>query len=358
VRAVVLEDYNEPLVVRDVEPLPLGPSDVRVEVRACGVCHSDLSAARGQYAFPLPLVLGHEGSGVVTEVGSSLTAFRVGERVIGSWVAHCGRCFQCLSGRSHLCEAQPVIGARPRVRLNGDELTAMSGLGAMAELMTVDESSLVKVDTDLPDDQLALVGCAVTTGIGAALWTARVQPGSSVAIFGAGGVGLCTVLGAAIAGAAEIIVVDPYPLKREAALSHGATRSVSPADGDPVEQIRACTAGRGADYTFEAIGLPATMRQAFDAACNGGIVTYIGALAADLELPLPANALRAQGKQIRGSNYGSAQVRRDMPLLVRLAETGRLNLAGMVSRRVPLDQVNQAIAAIDQGQVIRSVLIP
>jgi S-(hydroxymethyl)glutathione dehydrogenase/alcohol dehydrogenase len=253
---------------------------------------------------------------------------------------------------------QSVLGARPRVTRGDQELIAMTGLGTMAEQMTVNQANLVRVETDLPDEHLALIGCGVTTGAGAAMWTARVEPGTSVAIFGCGGVGLSALQGAYIAGAAQIFAVDPFPAKRAAAMQLGATHVVDPNDGDAVEQVKALTGGRGAEYTFEVVGLLETMRQTYDAAAMGGTVTYVGALRSDVELSLPANGLHADAKRVLGSVYGSAQVRRDMPRLVALAEAGRLNLGAMVTRRVGLDDVNDALAAIDAGETIRSVLIP
>jgi S-(hydroxymethyl)glutathione dehydrogenase/alcohol dehydrogenase len=357
-KAVILEQYNKPLVVDDVEILPLASHDVLVEIGASGVCHSDLSASRGQYPFTLPIVLGHEGAGIVTDVGSDVSTLKRGDRVIASWVSFCGRCYQCVRGRGHLCETSGSLATIPHVRRNGKEFYAMTGLGTMAETMTVNEASLIRIETELPDEQLALLGCGVTTGVGAALWTARVEPGTSVAIFGCGGVGLSAVQGASIAGASQIIVVDPLPMKRDAALSFGATDAVDPAAGDPVEQIRSLTGGRGVEYSFEVVGLLQTMRQAFDAACMGGTVTFVGGLRQDVDIALPANALHAQAKRILGSVYGSAQVRRHIPRLVALAEAGRLDLGGMVTRRVTLDDVNDAIDAIEAGEVIRSVLVP
>jgi S-(hydroxymethyl)glutathione dehydrogenase / alcohol dehydrogenase len=353
-----MEAVNQPLVISDVQPLALNPNDVRVETGASGVCHSDVSYLRGRRPLVTPIVLGHEGAGRVIEVGSAVVGFRRGDRVVASWASFCGHCYQCLHGRGHLCETQASLALLPRVTRDGEQLPAMTGLGSMAEVMTVDEAKLVKVETDLPDEQLALIGCAVTTGVGAALWTARVESGSSVAVFGCGGVGQATVQGASIAGAGRIIAVDPSPHKRDEAMRHGATDVVDPTDGDPVERIRELAAGRGAEYTFEVAGLVETMRQSFEAACNGGTVTFVGAPSSGQELRLPADALRSQGKRILGSQYGSAQIRRDMPRLVTLAETGRLDIAGMVSRRLPLADVNAAIAAIEAGEVIRSVLDP
>lgn len=211
----------------------------------------------------------------------------------------------------------------------------MTGVGSMAELMTVHETKVVRVDTDLPDEQLALVGCAVTTGVGAALWTAGVKAGSTVAIFGCGGVGQAAIQGAHLASAARIIAIDPVPLKREAALRLGATEAVDPLSADAVEQVRELTGGRGAEYTFDVAGRVDTMRQAFEAACLGGTVTFVGGPQSGLELALPANLMRSQGKRILGSHYGSAQIHRDMPRLVKLAEVGRLDIADMVSLNAP-----------------------
>lgn len=357
-RAVILEEVNQPLVIDEVEPLVLEAHDVRVQTGASGVCHSDLNYVRGLHGLTLPIVLGHEGAGRVLEVGSEVTGLRPGDRVVTAWASFCGECFQCVRGRGHLCEAQPGLAGLPRVSRGDRTLPAMTGVGSMAELMTVNQANLIKVETDLPDEQLALIGCGVTTGVGAALWTAQVEPGTSVAVLGCGGVGQALIQGAAIAGAARIIAVDPFALKRDEGARHGATDLIDPAEGDPVEQIRSLTGGRGAEYTFEAVGLVTTMRQAFDAACRGGTVTFVGAPPADLELPLPANALRAEAKRILGSHYGSAQIRRDMPRLVALAESGRLDVASMVTRRMALSEVNAAIAAIESGEVIRSVLLP
>jgi len=354
----MISTFDAPPAIVDVEAMAPGEADVVVRVDAAGVCHSDLSAARGQYPFALPMVLGHEGTGVVEAIGARVTEFGVGDRVIASWVPSCGRCFQCVRSRTHLCERQPEVTRVPRVRWEGAEATAMSGLGTMAEFMTVDEANLVKVETSLPAEHLVLIGCTVTTGVGAALWTAGVTPGSTVAIFGCGGVGLSIVQGAAIAAAAEIVAVDPVELKRKAAQRYGATATIDASAGSAVEQILELTSGHGAEFTFEAVGRTATMRDAFDAACRGGVVTFVGALPASAELALPANEVRASGKEIRGSTYGSAQVRRDMPRLVALAEAGRLNLGTMVSRLLPLDGIGPAFESMESGEAIRSILDP
>jgi S-(hydroxymethyl)glutathione dehydrogenase/alcohol dehydrogenase len=357
-RAVILEAFNEPLQVREVEPKPPQGRQVVVKIGASGVCHSDLSMARGQYPMRLPLVAGHEGAGVVVEVGPAVRRVKPGDRVVASFVPACGECWQCSRGSSFLCELPDEEVAFGRGSVAGHDLPVQRLLGTMAEAMTVHEDYLVKVQTDLPDEQLALIGCGVTTGLGASLWTARVKPGSKVAVFGAGGVGIAAIQGACIAGAAEIIAVDPAPAKKQMASAFGATHFVDPTDGDPVEQIRALTGGRGVDYAIEVVGVVEVMRQAYAAARRGGVVVYVGALKADATLNLPANDLHYSAKTIIGCSNGSAQVRSDFAKIISLVETGRLDLGGMVSRRYPLEGINDAYDAMMAGEVVRSVLVP
>src|SRR5881397_240994 len=251
-KAAMCLEQDQPLAVEDVTPLDPGPDDVIVRITASGVCHSDLSVINGT----LPagkVVLGHEGTGVVEKVGADVTRLAVGDRVIGSFIPACGVCWYCLHGQSNLCAETYSVMFMPRVRrANGEELQAMTGLGTFAEMMTVSHHSVVKVESDLPDEQLALIGCGVTTGVGAALNTAAVAPGSTVAVFGCGGVGQSVVQGARIAGAARIVAVDPVELKRTSALRLGATDALDPTEGDAVEQIRSLTGGHGVDYAFDA----------------------------------------------------------------------------------------------------------
>ena len=233
----------------------------------------------------------------------------------------------------------------------------MTGLGTFSDVMTIDERSVVKVDTDLPVEQLALIGCGVTTGVGAALNTARVEPGSTVAVVGCGGVGTAVIQGARIAGAARIIAVDPIELKRKTAEQLGATDLVDPSQGDPVAQVQALTSGRGADYAFEVIGLPETIIQAFSMARPGGTAVIVGMPRMDATVTFPAWQLFGGEKRLLGCVYGSAQVKRDFHRFIALAETGRLDLGAMVSRRISLDEVNDAFKAMEAGEVIRSVIV-
>src|SRR5437016_4888284 len=357
-RAAVFVGQEQPLVVEDVTPIALGPRDVTVRIAASGVCHSDVSIIHGYVPLPPPCVLGHEGAGTVEEVGPEVTRVRPGDRVVATFVPNCGRCWFCVHGKPNLCERSFETTMAPRgTRPDGTPFTAFSGLGTFADAMTVGEESVIKVDTDLPDEQLALIGCGVTTGVGAALNTARIEPGSSVAVIGCGGVGQAVIQGARIAGAGRIFAVDPVELKRKTAEQLGATDLVDPAAGDPVGQVKAATGGRGADYAFEVIGLPDTILQAYNTARRGGTVVIVGMPRIEHTVTFPAIQLFAESKKMLGCFYGSAQVRRDFPRFIDLVETGRLDIGSMVSRRIKLDQVNEAFAAMQAGEVIRSVIV-
>ena len=322
------------------------------------MCHSDLSMWHGWVRIPLPIVLGHEGAGTVESVGPEVTRVKPGDRVIASFVPACGDCFWCLHDQSNLCQMSGQIAGLPKWhRHDGSTLPTMTGLGTFAEAMTVHEASLVRVETDLPAEQLALIGCGVTTGVGAALNTARVLPGSSVAVIGCGGVGQSVLQGARIAGAGRLIAVDPVAMKRKTSEALGATDLVDPADGDPVAQVKELTGGRGADYAFEVIGLPETVQQAYRMARRGGTVVVVGMPRQDSEVTFRGFPLFSDEKKILGCMYGSAQVRRDFPRFVELVETGRLDIGTMVTRRISLDGIDEAFRAMAAGEVIRSVIV-
>jgi len=358
VRAAVYVGVDAPMTVEDVTPMAPGPTEVVVQVAGSGVCHTDVAILHGGLPWPPPSILGHEASGVVIEVGSAVTRVKVGDRVVGVGIPACGDCFYCVRGQAHLCEQTFTMSLAPRAhRADGSPVTTFTGLGAFAELMTVDQIKVVPVQTDLPDDQLALIGCAVTTGVGAALNTARVTPGATVTVVGCGGVGQCVVQGARIAGASRIVAVDPVALKRDAAAAQGATDLVDPAEGDPVDQIRDLTEGRGTDFSFEVVGTPATVATAYRSARRGGVVTVVGMPSMEDTLTLPLPELFLDAKEMRYCISGGAQVRRDVPRLVALAETGRLDLASMVSQHIALSDINDAVVAMEAGKVVRSVIV-
>jgi S-(hydroxymethyl)glutathione dehydrogenase / alcohol dehydrogenase len=241
-------------------------------------------------------------------------------------------------------------------RGDGTEYTTMTGLGTFAEAMTCDQSSIVKIDTSVTDDQLALIGCGVTTGVGAALNTAQVHPGATVAVIGCGGVGQAVIQGSRIAGASRIIAVDPVEMKRKTAEQAGATDFVDPNEGDPVAQVQQLTSGRGVDYAFEVIGLPETTLQAFNMIRKGGTAVMVGMTRAEATVTLSTFDLFFNEKTLKGCKYGSGQVRRDFQRFADLIETGRLDTGSMVSRTIKLDEVNEAFRAMEAGEVIRSVI--
>lgn len=357
-RVAVAYEAEKPLVVEDLDQPAVGPRDVLVRIAASGICHTDLHVINGHSPLPLPIVPGHEACGVVEEVGSEVRRVKVGQRVLAAVSPACGTCWWCVNGMSNHCELGGPVKAAPRFKLaDGRTAAAVCGCGTFAEAMVVDEASVVPTDTDLADEELALLGCGVTTGLGAALITAGVTPGSSVAVIGCGGVGQSVIQGARISGAATIIGIDLVPARREASLRVGATHVVDPAEADPVEQVRALTEGRGVDFSFEVVGLPNLMVQAFDMARKQGAVTLVGMPSTSATLTLPAISAIFSGKRLAGSVVGGAQILRDMPRFIRLAETGRLDLGGMVSNRIRLDDINEGIALLDRAEGTRTVII-
>jgi S-(hydroxymethyl)glutathione dehydrogenase/alcohol dehydrogenase len=357
VRAAIFVGQDQPPSIEDVTPLDPGPGDVVVRIGASGVCHSDLSVLNGTLPVPPPVVLGHEGAGTVEWVGSEVTRVHPGDRVIASLTPVCGSCWHCTRGESHLCEAGSALGAVTRVhRHDGSTAHALSGLGTFADVMTSSQFALVPVHTDLPDEQLALIGCGVTTGVGAALNTAQVHPGATVAVIGCGGVGTAVVQGARIAGAARIIVLDPVEEKRKAALGFGATEALDPAAGDPVAQVKDLTDGRGVDFAFEVVGSEALVKQAVDMTRRGGTTVLVGVPRFDAVLPLPVFPMILADRTVKGSYYGSAQALRDFPRFIGLIESGRLDLGSMVSQHLPLDRLEEAFETMRTGTAIRSVV--
>ena len=356
-RAAMFTETGGALSIENVEPTPPGPRDVVVQLGASGVCHSDLSLKNGYVPIMPGTILGHEGAGTVLEVGSEVTKVKAGDHIVAAFIPACGQCWFCLHDESHLCDNEMnVMMAMRGNRPDGSQYMAMTGLGTFAEAMTCNEQSIVKVDTSVPDEQLALIGCGVTTGVGAALNTAGVTPGSTVAVIGCGGVGQSVIQGARIAGAGRIIAVDPIELKRKTAEQLGATDFVDPSQGDPVEQVKQLTSGRGVDSAFEVIGLPETTLQAYNMVRKGGTAVMVGMTRAEAQVTLPTFDLFFNEKTLKGCKYGSGQVRRDFQRFADLIETGRLDTSSMVSRTIGLDQVNDAFDAMEKGEVIRSVI--
>ncbi|OAA26913.1 S-(hydroxymethyl)glutathione dehydrogenase / alcohol dehydrogenase [Frankia sp. EI5c] len=357
-RVAVAYEAEKPLVLVDVEQPAVGPRDVLVRISASGICHTDLTVINGLSPLPLPIVPGHEACGVVEEVGAEVRRVKVGDRVLAVVSPACGSCWWCVNGMSNHCELGGPVKKTLRYELpDGRRAPAVCGCGTFGEAMVVDEASVIAVQTDLADEELALLGCGVTTGLGAALITGGVTPGSSVAVIGCGGVGQSVVQGARIAGAATIIAIDLVAERREASLRVGATHVIDPAEGDPVAQVRDLTSGRGVDFSFEVVGLPALMVQAFDMARAEGAVTLVGMPATGATLTLPAISAIFSGKRLAGSAVGGAQILRDIPKFIRLAESGRFDLGGMVSKRIGLEEINEGIELLNRAEGIRTVIV-
>ncbi len=357
-KAAVFREVNKPMEVEEVQVSKPGPREVLVRTAAAGVCHSDLHFFNGTYPGQLPIVLGHEAAGVVEQVGSAVTYVKPGDHVITCLSVFCGTCEYCLTGHMSLCQ-EPALrrgkDEQPRLAKAGAKLNQFANLGSFAEFMLVHEHAIAKIRNDMPLDRAALIGCAVTTGIGAVIHTAKVEPGSSVVVIGAGGVGLSCINGAAIAGAGRVIAVDMVPSKLELARKFGATDVVNPKDGDPVAAVAEITGG-GAHYTFEAIGLKATAEQAFAMLRRGGTATIIGMIPPGQMVAIHGPELLWE-KKLQGSFMGSNRFRVDMPRFVDFYLQGKLHLDDMISRRIGLKDVNDAFKQIESGEVARSVIV-
>ena len=363
-RAAVLRELNEPLTVEEVELQTPGPGEVELSLAAAGVCHSDWNVVTGATTNPLPAVLGHEGAGVVTAVGPGVETIAEGDHVILSWLPACGRCFYCTQGRPVLCDvamADMFRGTLPggalRLSQNGTPLYHYSYLSAFAERCVVPEGCCVRVRDDAPLEIAALVGCAVMTGYGAAVLRAEVGPGSVVAVFGAGGVGLSAVMGARLAGADAVVAIDPVEFKRQTALAVGATHALDPSADDVPAALRDLTQNRGADVALDTAGVPGVVAQGYMTVRRGGTVVAVGLPPEGLTADLPAPDLPRTEKVVTGSFYGSCNPPVDMPKVIDLYMEGRLPLDRLVTKTYPLDEINEAFAAMNAGEVARAVIV-
>ncbi|MEX0782052.1 MAG: Zn-dependent alcohol dehydrogenase [Dehalococcoidia bacterium] len=357
-KAAVFHEAHQPLTIEDIEIDKPMAHEVVVKTVATGVCHSDLHFVDGFYPIPTPVILGHEVAGVIEAVGEQVTYVKPGDHVICCLSLFCGHCDMCLTGRPNLCRNPELRRRRedpPKLTWNGSPVGQMANLGSYAEKMLVHENAVVKMRHDMPFAQAALIGCGVTTGVGAVLNTAKIEPGSSVAVFGCGGVGLSAIQGARIGGARMIIAVDTVESKLATAKELGATHIVDASSHDPVEAIKDITGG-GAEYTFEAIGLKKAAEQAYEALAAGGTATVIGMIPVGQKVEIDGPSLLSE-KKLQGSSMGSNRFRRDMPRYIDFYMQGRLRLDEMVSRTGKLEDVNEAFRAMKAGEVARTVLI-
>ena len=357
IKGAVLYRYRESVAVEDMELGDPGTGQVLVEMKASGVCHTDWHVVKGDWPdVPPPVILGHEGAGIVRAIGAGVTNVAEGDHVILSWLPSCGLCEACQTGRPNVCYREPPSPATARVRESGLDVPFLYGLGTMCSHSIVSEMAAVPIDKSMPFPQASLIGCGVTTGVGAAINTARVEPGSTVAVFGAGGVGLSVIQGAAISGATTIIAVDLLDGKLELAGEFGATHTVNAGQCDPVAAIRDLTGGLGVHYAFEAIGQVAEpFVQAVHATRNRGTTVWVGHAPLDTPVTLDAQDLMWE-KTVIGSMYGSARPHIDFPRMVALYQAGKLKLDDLITRSFPLDEVNESLRVLAEGKVARSVL--
>jgi Zn-dependent alcohol dehydrogenase len=355
-KAAVLWERRTPLSIEEVELADPQPGEARVRILASGVCHSDLHHInRDSTRSAVPLVLGHEAAGVVEAVGAGVTRVQPGDRVISAFGVRCGECFFCVRNEPFLCATPP--SAHVRLRRGDRALHPFLNVGSFAEYANLDARNLVPIPDAMPADAAALLACGVATGIGAVISTAGVEPGASVAVIGAGGVGLNVVQGAALAGAARIIAVDLLDHKLELARGFGATHVVNARREDPVARVRQLTGGWGADYAFEVIGDARTVRQAYDAVRKGGAAVVVGAAPEEAEVAISPIDMMRTGRRILGCTYGSVRPHHDFPRYIELYQSGRIKLDELISRRFALDEINAAFAALAAGEVARGVVV-
>ena len=363
IQAAIFYEPHTPFSVETLDLEPPRAGEVLVKIAAVGVCHSDWHLMTGATKHPVPVVPGHEGAGVVEAVGPGVTRVKVGDHVALNWAPNCGECFYCLNDRPSLCSAYvgPVwagtmMDGTTRLSKNGQPVYHFSALAAFAEYTVVPQECCVPLSREVPFPVAALIGCAVTTGVGAVLNTAKVRPGSSVAVFGAGGVGLSIIMGAQLAGAGRIVAVDRAEAKLDMARSFGATDALI-GGPDTNDAIRALTEGRGADYVFEAIGIPAVQEQCLDAARPGGVIVLAGISPMGSATNLPGAIITRQEKTVTGSYYGTANTARDFPLYADLYLKGKLDLGRLVSKTYRLEQINEAYADMLSGASARGVIV-
>ena len=362
-RAAVLNRIGEPLAIEELDMADLAPGDVLVRIHASGLCHTDLEVIQGSIAYPLPIVLGHEGAGVVEAVGGEVTLVKPGDHVVCSWNPHCGQCFYCEQDLPILCEPltryQPkglLLDGRSRLSRRGSPVHHFSVVSSHAQYCVVPESGAIAVPNEIPFDRACLIGCGVMTGVGAATRKVPVQPGASVLVIGCGAVGLNAIQGARLAGAGLIVAADVSDDKLDRAKSFGAHTRVDAAAPDVLQQLRGMTQGRGPDYVFEAAGNEKGFRLAMEAVRPGGFVVFLGKVNVNQEVSFRWGSLMGEKRIVR-SSYGGGHPRRDFPWLARLYLEGKLMLDELITHRIALEDINAGFDRIQRGATVREVIV-
>ena len=359
--AAVLYEVRKPLVVEDVEVLEPGPGEVRVRWAANGVCHSDLHVVTGDYPHPLPVVLGHEAAGVVEQIGAGVQTVQAGDHVCSSYIPSCGRCDYCIGGQPTMCALRDkprwfMLDGTARFRRGGQSLHHFLQVSGYATHSVLPEESVIPIRKDAPLDVVCLVSCGVLAGAGPVFNRAKVPPGASVAVWGCGGVGLNTIQAARLVGAGKIIAVDVMPQKLAWAEEFGATHVVDASKEDPVARVHAISGMGGVDYSFEVVGTQKTIEQALLATHRGGTCVVVGVSPAGTRISVDPSLLLQQ-RVLTGSSFGAGHQRTDVPMLIDLYMTGKYKLDELITRRVPLRELNEAFDLMVQGEVKRSVVV-
>jgi Zn-dependent alcohol dehydrogenase len=357
-KAAVCRQFGQPLAIEEVGLSDPGPGEVKVRLRACAICHSDIFYMQGAWGGELPAVYGHEAAGVVEAVGAGAAAVKPGDHVIVTLIRHCGHCPSCVQGEQVLCETRfPLDGKGPLTATDGAPIHQGLRTGAFAEQVVVDASQAVAIPKDIPLDSAALIACGVLTGVGAVTNTAAMPAGSTVAVIGTGGVGLNTVQGAALAGGRTIVAIDVAADKLAAAERFGATHTVDARSQDAAQAVLAATGGRGVDYAFVTVGAPKVVEQGFALIRRGGTLVLVGMPASGVMASFDPGTFAAYGQRVLGSKMGSARIETDVPRIIDFYRQGRLKLDELITGRYPLAAINEAVAGVVSGAALRNVIV-
>ena len=360
-KAAVLYEARKPLVIEEIQLDPPKSGEVHIKIGAAGICRSDLHIIKGHAAHRLPAVLGHEGSGTVLEVGRDVIRVKPGDKVILSFVPFCGHCDNCLGGRANLCDthedtAGTLFDGTTRLHKGDTRIAHMGKVSCFAEEAVVPETGCIPVSPDFPLPQAALIGCCVPTGIGAVMFNAKINPGSTVVVVGVGGVGLNVVQGARLLSASRIIAIDPNENALEFATKFGVTNTINPTKQDPVQAVKEITGGSGADYAFEAFGSSETVQTAYNSVRKGGTVIVVGLTPLGDDPTIDANKMTRQEITLRGSYYGSVRPALDMPTMVNHYKAKKIDIDNLITRTYKLDDINSAYQDMENGQIGRGVI--